>query len=310
MKSTALTKPRSNVVSDLNDRSMQTERVDKVSSLLLSLIVLVGLSVVGLGILFSIGNAVVEERKNPQPMDVGQGGDGKIFEKGLDVPTNEEVEQLNEPTAEQAIVMATEVISNVAGSFEGIESETNANSSGDGGHGKRNAGADGKGSGSGGTPRNERWMLKFTACDKRNYARQLESFKIKIGAIGGGIATVDSLANVASAPTRNSGASKDFRGVLYFASTNSNVLEQYEKQILQAAGVPVDGRQILKFIPDETEELLAQAEAEFYLANRSKDLRIAEVVKTVFECRLKKDGVGYEFVVIDQRYLGTHLALK
>lgn len=302
MKSTALTKARSSIASDLNDHSMQTERVDQVSSLLLSLILLFGLSVIVLGVLFSLGKPVQVERITPPPTEVGQGGDGKNFEQGLDVPTTEEVEQLHEPTAEQAMAMATEAISNVAGSFEGIESESNANSSGEGGHGKRSAGGEGNGSGSGGTPRNERWMLKFTARDKRNYARQLEFFKIKVGAIGGGIATVDTVANVESAPTLNSGASKDFRGVLYFMNTNSNVLEQYEKQILQAAGVPIAGRQVLKFIPDETEEMLAQAEAKFYLANRSKDLRIAEVVKTVFECRLKKDGVGYEFVVVDQRY--------
>lgn len=300
MKSSALTKPRSIGSSNLNDHSMQTERVDQVSSLLLSLILFFGLSVVVLGVLFSLGKPVEVERITQPPTDVGQGGGGKNFEQGLDVPTTEEVEQLTEPTPDQAIAMATEVISNVAGSFEGIESETNANSSGEGGHGKRSAG--GAGDGSGGTQRNERWMLKFTARDKRNYARQLEFFKIKIGAIGGGLATVDTLANVASAPTLKSGASKDFRKVLYFMSTNTNVLEQYEKQMLQAAGVPIAGRQILKFIPDETEELLALAEAKFYLANRSKDLKIAEVVKTVFECRLKKDEAGYEFVVVDQRY--------
>ena len=302
MKSSQLSNTRSIGSSDLNDHSMQTERVDQVSSLLLSLILLFGLSVVVLGILFSLGNAVQEESIRSGPIDVGQGGDGKNFEQGLDVPTTEEVSQLSEPTAEQAIALATEVVSNVAGSFEGLESATNANLSGDGGHGRRNSGGEGNGSGGGGTPRNERWMLKFTARDKRNYARQLESFKIKIGAIGGGIATVDTLSNVASAPTLKSGAPKEFRGVLYFMSTNTNVLEQYEKQMLQAAGVPIAGRQILKFIPDETEELLALAEAKFYLANRSKDLRIAEVVKTVFECRLKKDEAGYEFVVVDQRY--------
>ena len=301
MKSSSLAKPSSNGFSNLHYPSMQTERVDQVSSLLLSLILLVGLSVIVLGVLFSIGEAVQEKSKiPPSPIGVGQRVDGKSLEQGLDVPINEEVEQLSEPTAEQAISMATEVVSKIAGSFESIESETNANSSGVGEVGIRYPGLEGKGNG--GTPRNERWMLKFTARDKRSYARQLETFKIKIGAIGGGIATVDTLSNVASVPTLKSGTSKDFRGVLYFMSTNSNVLEQYEKQILQASGVPISGRQILKFIPDETEELLAQAEAKFYLENRSKDLRIAEIVKTVFECRLKKDGVGYEFVVVDQRY--------
>ncbi len=302
MKSISLAKPSSNGFSNLHYPSMQTERVDQVSSLLLSLILLVGLSVIVLGVLFSIGEAIQEKSKIPPPttIGVGQRVEGKSLEQGLDVPIREEVEQLNEPTADQAISLVTEVVSKIAGSFESIESETNASSSGVGEYRKRYPGVEGKGSG--GTPRNERWTLKFTARDKRNYARQLESFQIKIGAIGGGIVTVDTLSNVASAPIVKSGASQDFRGILYFMSTNANVLEQYEKQMLQAAGVPIVGRQILKFIPDETEELLALAEANFYMENRSKDLKIAEIVKTVFECRLKKDGVGYEFVVVDQRY--------
>ena len=95
------------------------------------------------------------------------------------------------------------------------------------------------------------------------------------------------------------------KGKLYFISTTLNVLEQYEKQILQNAGVPTTGRQVLKFIPKPTEDTLAQAEAAYYIEKRSKEFRIPDIAKTVFECRQKKKGGGFEFVVIDQRYLGS-----
>ena len=112
------------------------------------------------------------------------------------------------------------------------------------------------------------------------------------------------------AASKKSGTSKEFKGRLYFMSTTQNVLEQYERQILQTAGIPNNSRQILKFISKDTEEKLAQAEATYYTEKRSTELRIADIAKTVFECRQIKKGGGYEFIVIDQRYLGVSGAKK
>jgi len=301
MKFNAFTATPSRGFSIAGDLSMRTGRVDQVSSVLLSLILLIGLSVGVLGLLFFMRQSAHEPIIDRKPIDQGSGQNGKPFEQDLDVPAQEEVDQLNEPAVEQSLRMLTEVISSVAGSLENIESKMNDNSFGTGGSiVKRLPGAEGRGGEI--APRNERWILKFTARDKRSYARQLESFKINIGVIGGGIATVDYVSNVASAPGQSSGTSKDFRGVLYFISVTSNILEQYERQILNAAGVTIAGRQVLKFVPKETEELLAQVEANYYLENRSKDLRISDIVGTIFECRPKKESGGYEFVVVDQRY--------
>jgi hypothetical protein len=300
MKSNFILAKRSSGLSHAEALSMRTARVDQVSSLLLSLILLFGISVVVLGILFSMGESVQAPDLAPKPVGTAFGSNGKGMDQGLDVPSREEVEQLNEPAVEQFLKMVEEVISNVGVSIESIDAQLNADSSGNGTVGI--GPAVGEGNGSGIAPRNERWMLKFTARDKRNYARQLETFKISIGAIGGGIATVDTISNVATEPSTSSGASKDFRGVLYFMSATSNVLEQYERQMLQAAGVPVAGRHVLKFVPRQTEELLALTEAKYYLEKRGSQLNVAEIAKTVFECRPKKDASGYEFVVVEQRY--------
>jgi len=289
---------------------MRTNKVDQTSSFLLSLVVLIGLAVFLLGLLFIMRS--ISSMPKPamviKPQAAGRGDNAPGFERDFDPPGADEVEQLTEPAIDQTLQMVTEAISTIAASLESIESSMNANATGSGKGDSRQAGPEGEGDPF--VPVSERWELKFTARDKRSYALQLEAFKIDVGAIGGGITTVDYVTTVASAPTKKSGTSKDFKGKLYFMSTTLNVLEQYEKQILQAAGIPHLGRQVLKFVPQQTEDLLAQAEADYYVEKRSKEFRVHDIAKTVFECRQKKKGGGFEFVVIDQRYLGKSVGKK
>ena len=299
---TSSAKPARRIL-EVDESSMRTNKVDQTSSLLLSLVLLIGLAVFLLGLLFFMrsmsGSAkiikLVQERVE------GRGLNAEGLERDFDPPAADEVEQLNEPAMEQTLQMVTEAISTISATLESIESSMTANNAGTGKGDSRQAGAEGEGEKI--VPRSERWELKFTARDRRSYALQLQFFKIDIGAIGGGIATVDYITNVASAPSKKSGSSKEFKGRLYFISTTRNVLEEYERQILQSAGIPNANRQVLKFIPKDTEEKLAQAEATYYTEKRNKELRIADIAKTVFECRQIKKGGGYEFVVIDQRYL-------
>ena len=290
---------------EVDETSMRTNKVDQTSSFLLSLALLIGLAVLLLGLLFFMrsmsgsakGLTLQQERVE------GRGLNAEGLERDFDPPGAEEVEQLNEPAIEQSLQMVTDAISTISATLESIESSMDANNAGTGKGDSRQAGAEGEGDKI--VPRSERWELKFTARDRRNYALQLEFFKMDIGAVGGGVATVDYVTSVASAPSKKSGTSKEFKGRLYFMSTTQNVLEQYERQILQSAGIPNTNRQILKFISKDAEEKLAQAEAIYYTEKRSKELRIADIAKTVFECRQIKKGSGYEFIVIDQRYLGV-----
>ncbi len=288
---------------------MRTNKVDQTSSFLLSLVVLIGLAVFLLGLLFvmrSMSSTAKPMIIRPEP--AGRGDNAAGTERDFDPPAADEVEQLTEPAIDQTLQMVTDAISSISASLESIESSMAANNAGTGKGDSRQAGPEGEGEPF--VPISERWELKFTARDKRSYALQLEAFKIDVGAIGGGIATVDYVTNVASAPTKKSGTSKEFKGKLYFMSTTQNVLEQYEKQILKSAGIPDLGRQVLKFIPKPTEDLLAQAEAEYYVEKRSKEFRVHDIAKTVFECRQKKKGGGFEFVVLDQRYLGKAVGKK
>jgi hypothetical protein len=288
----------------VDESSMKTNRVDQTSSLLLSLMMLIGMAVIMLGVLFFLRSWTPSPpifKLEPERI-AGRGDHAEGFERDFDPPGAEEVEQLNEPAMEQTLQMVTETISTIAASLDSLESNSAANSNGSGKGDSRPPGPEGEGDDI--VPRFDRWELKFTARDKRNYAIQLEAFKIDIGAIGGGIPTVDYVTNLASAPMKRSVTPKEekARKRLSFMSVSENVLLQFERQILQSAGVPITGRQILKLVPKETEDALAQSEAAYFSDKRSKDIRIATIAKTVYECRPKSRGGGFEFVVIDQRY--------
>jgi hypothetical protein len=287
----------------VDETSMRTNKVDQTSSLLLSLALLIGLAVLMLGLLFflramsSSAQVIILE---PERI-AGRGDNAEGTERDFDPPAADEVEQLTEPAVEQTLQMVTETISMISSSLESMESSMTGNESNGKGD-SRPPGPEGEGDDI--IPRFDRWELKFTARDRRNYAIQLEAFKIEVGAIGGGIATIDTITNIASAPTKKSVTPKEekARKRLKFVSMNENVLLQYEKQLLQTAGITNSGRQVIKFVPNDTEEALAQAEAAYFMEKRGKDLRVATIAKTVFECRQKSKGGGFEFVVIDQRY--------
>jgi hypothetical protein len=86
-------------------------------------------------------------------------------------------------------------------------------------------------------------------------------------------------------------------------------LAQYDKALLQSAGVNLKERTVLKFIPKETEDAIAIAEKAHYLDKRSKDFRVADIAKTIFECRPSKNG-KFEWVVIEQRYRNRNPSIK
>ena len=85
---------------------------------------------------------------------------------------------------------------------------------------------------------------------------------------------------------------------LYFMWNSPSPLMQYDRQLLQQAGVPLPNRQMLKFIPPPLENELAVLELEY--ARERGHQSVTEIAKTIFES--KGSGDGYAFEVIDQRY--------
>ena len=73
---------------------------------------------------------------------------------------------------------------------------------------------------------------------------------------------------------------------------------QFDRQLLQQAGVQLPNRQMLKFIPTDLENELARLELDY--ARERGHQSVTEIAKTVFES--KGSGDGYAFEVISQRY--------
>jgi len=292
----------------VDESSMRTNKVEQVSSLLISIAVMLALAVGALFMLFLLS---MDWSSRPPEMTLeveriaGRGDNAAGYDRDFDPPAADEVEQLSEPALEQTMQMVNDAISAIASmdtiiAAEGVVGDRNGR--GD----SRPPGPEGEGVD--GVHRGERWELKFTARDRKAYAGQLDAFGIELAAIGGGITSIDYATNLAKSPKGRSGT-RDQEKRLFFTYVTNNALMQYDKALLQAANVNIKERTVLKFIPKETEDQLAMAEKAYYIDKRSKDFRISDIAKTIFECKASKSG-KFEWVVIDQRYRNKNPSVK
>jgi|GEM_PF-1299970 len=231
----------------IDEQSMQANSADGISSLLLTIAVMLGAAVAMLFMLFLMQ---MDWTRQTQSLTLeveqiaGRGDHAAGFERDFDPPGADEVEQLTEPAMEQTIQMVTDAISSIAASMDTITSATSLSGEGTGKGDSRPPGPEGEGVD--GVHRGERWELKFSARDRKAYATQLEAFGIELAAIGGGIATIDYASNLGKTPTPRSGT-RDQEKRLFFTYVTNNALMQYDKALLQAAGVNIRDRTILKF---------------------------------------------------------------
>lgn len=281
----------------LTSKEIVVSKFDKVSAFLLALAMFFGLLV---GMLFLLwltsGKPKIPKALPPiEEIAAGRGENAEGFERDFEPPGAEEIEELLEPTIEETLVAVTDAVTSVPAEFDAVASDSSASTQGTGRGDSRPPGPMGEGEDI--VPRFERWKLKFLAKNVQAYAVQLDFFGIELGAIGGGIKGVDYAANLAGAPRTRRGDSKT-ETRLYFMWTAPSPLQAYDRQLLQKGGVALTNRQLVKFIPQELENLLAHTELEF--AKSKGHSSITEVAQTVFECQ--PSDSGYQFVVIDQKY--------
>jgi hypothetical protein len=226
----------------------------------------------------------------------GRGDNPEGFERDFEPPGAEEVEELMEPTLQDTLEAVTDAVSSVAGALVTTDTQATATTAGTGAGDSRPPGPEGEGEDI--IPRFERWQLNFTARDVRQYATQLDFYGIELGAIGGPIQGVDVAKNLVASPQTyrivDTGAEKR----LYFMWSTPSPLMEFDRQLLQQAGIQLPSRQMLKFITKDLENQLAQIELDY---SKSKGHpSVTEIAKTVFESQ--PEGSGYQFVVVSQRY--------
>lgn len=298
MSSTPVQPPR-------NFAALRTHAVDRVSSMLMALVVMVGLAVLVMGSIYlsrldlPSPETVVLEPENEQA--AGRGDHAAGFARDFAPPGQEEVEELSEPSLEQSLEAVTDAVTSIAASLNTVESSATEASQGSGLGDSRPPGPLGEGPNI--ISRAQRWELKFTARNVKAYAAQLDAFNIELGAVGGNVPQVDYVSKLSSSnPVRRRG-NGDEEKRLYFYYRQNGPLQQYDAQLLRAAGVDTSGRQILKFLTPELEDQLARLELQYAFQEHNRKVAAKEFAKTVFECQPSQSG-GYEWVVIEQRLRG------
>jgi hypothetical protein len=278
---------------------LKTERVDLVASLLLSSLIVVGAFVFLLFLYWltqtfswQSGSIRIEREQI-----AGRGDHAAGFERDIEPPGSEEVELLELPSLEESLEAVTDIATSVAASLETLETDA-LSTVGDGRGDDRPPGPLGEGDDI--VPRYERWELKFQAKGSKDYANQLDYFRIELACVGGGENTVEYASNFSGPPRKRLGTPEEENQLqrLYFIWRTENPLKQFDSQLLAQAGVRTQGRQIMKFIPKALEDQLAQIELQYARSQGRGSVR--EIAKTVFES--KSSGQGFEFSVIEQLY--------
>ena len=284
-----------------NFAALRTHAVDRVSSMLMALVIVVGLAVMVMGAIFlsrlelASPDAILLEPEDEQA--AGRGDHAAGFARDFAPPGQEEVEELSEPSLEQTLEAVTDAVTSIAASLDTVESSAIDASHGSGQGDSRPPGPLGEGSNI--ISRAERWELKFTARNLKAYAAQLDFFKIELGAVGGNVAKVDYISDLSGTPKRRQGEG-DAEKRLYFLWRQDGPLQQYDAQLMRNAGVNTTGRQIIKFLTPELEDQLARLELQYAFKQHNRRVSAKEFAKTVFECQPTSSG-GFEWVVLEQR---------
>ena len=285
----------------LERAKLRISQFDVVTSLFMALILFLGTFVLMMLIIWLLSG-----KPKPKPLAIlpenpaGRGENPEGFERDFEPPGAEEVEELMEPTLADTIEAVTDAVSTVAASLTTSDTSAVASTAGTGAGDSRPPGPAGEGEDI--IPRFERWQLNFKASNQRGYAQQLDFYKIELGAFGGGVQGIDYAHSLASRPTKRTLATAKDEKRLYFSWKTATPLAGFDRALLQQAGVSLNGRNIVRFIPgeaaDDLENVLANIEKEY--TEKAGHVWPNDVAKTVFESK-SSDG-GYAFEVIDQRY--------
>jgi hypothetical protein len=282
---------------------LKVSSVDKIASLLMSCLIMVSAIVCFLGAAFILSKIPQGDRTEGKP----EGGGSKRSEyvssrtnltELQEFPDSENWKETISVDALDAVSMVSlieENLSTVSEAFDGKTKESVGRDS-------REEGAQGDGDGPFSVPTGTRWELKFSAKDRKSYAKQLESLGIELGVYGAGRPIVEYASGLNNAkPTYRSGSPALERRP-YFMSVGNSILREFDLQLLQLAGIDLLGRQPIKFVSPAAEDKLLRLEVDYAHAKMGTSIPLSRVVRTVFECRPNANGSDFEIVVVSQSY--------
>jgi len=271
---------------------LQVSAYDRVASLLIALLILVGAFVLLLFLIWLTARVLTMHKAVPVELIEELGGRQESAmgtARELSEPGVDELEDLVEPQLQDALAAVTDAISSQAAALDALDAPTSGRGRGAG---------DSRQPGPGGTgediiPRWQRWEIRFSSASLETYARQLDHFGIELAAIGGGKPVIDYARNLARAVPEHRTGAASAEDRLYM-TWQGGELQQADRELLQRAKISLAGRLLVQFYPPNVEQQLATLE-KLYAGTR--DLK--EIGKTIFGVR--SAGAGYEFYVMEQQ---------
>lgn len=275
---------------------LQVTPYDRAASLLVALLIMVGASVVAMFVIWLTSRIYVPNVAVPVEMEnVGGSEEGSLGEgQELDAPSDEmlaEETDLAEPELQETVAMLNdalaEQLANLDDPLLNAELEAGSRSKGTG---AGDSAPLGSGDGDGGFPRAQRWRIQFDNTTLAAYARQLDAFGIELGAVRPG--RVEYASGFSGGSPQRRTAAGDAKEERLYMSWQGGTLQQFDMQLLQAAGIDPRGKIVVQFYPEQVENRLAQLERSF--ANREA----RQIRRTTFGIRTA--GGQADFYVISQ----------
>lgn len=266
-------------------------RYDHVAALIVSLLILVGISVgvllfIWLGSKLSARTRTVPVVLQTEPTGGNLSGtstDGMT----LDAPTVQEIQretQIALPEFRRTLDAVDALLATDRAELETTLDRLEQISSGGGkSTGTGNAPAFGDGQGTGGFPRGVRWEIRFASDDTLDeYRRELDYFNIELGAVSrdGAVEYVRLFTQEPPTVDRNR-ISPEAR--LYMQWRRGSARLEADRRLLEAAGVSTAGKTLVQFIPTDLEARLAQLEYDYAKREPTK------IRKTRFAARASGD---------------------
>jgi hypothetical protein len=279
---------------------MKVSAYDRVSSLLVALLIVVGLFV-GLMLLVWLTQVISFKPRIPAvelPDLKGRGAAAEGIARDLEEPGLEEIPEM-EPQLSETIEAVTDAISSQQAALQAFEGNAAQSGSGTGLGDSRGVGPGGEGD-LDAVPEWERLEARFTSSSLNDYIRQLDYFGIELGAMDRDSPRIDYAKNLSKAKPDSRTGTRDEEnraGRLYFIHEDS-ALKEWDRTLLERAGVKTKGRILAQFYPPELRQELLRLE-QARMGSRS----LSDVQKTVFAVRPK--GSGLEFYVVEQKYRGA-----
>jgi hypothetical protein len=276
---------------------LQVTSYDRVASLIIAINVFMGFSV-ALMLVMWLSSVIRFEHEGVKVLILeprGRGDHAKGYERDVEEPGVEEVMEFIEPQIEETFEAVTDAVTSTAASLVALNTGATATAHGSGMGDSREAGPGGDGD-LDVIPRVERWRIKLTESSVDGFARLLDTMQIEIGALGGGIKSVDYANNLSGAIKKRSVEGGKHEKRLFFAPLDKKS-ELWTRQLLGKGGIQTQGRVILHFYSTKAEDLLAEVENR---ALQKAGKRLDEVRRTYFSVR--RSGRSFQFVVDKQEY--------